>query len=372
MRVILDGKELDIRAIWLEDRDRGIVKMIDQRVLPWKLDFFVSRSSEDTAMAIERMIVRGAPTIGVTGAYGVYQAVLESINEREFIEVLEGKVKRIQQTRPTAVNLFNVTEKMFLEIKKRYEGGYSSREIIEVAYDLAERIADKEVEANRKIGEYGEKLIRDGSSILTHCNAGALAAVDIGTALAPIRTAYKKGKKLVVYVDETRPWLQGARLTAWELEMEGIPYYLISDNAAGYYMWRGEIDLVIVGADRITRGGDIANKIGTYKLAVVANENGIPFYVAAPLSTFDMRIQAGSEIPIEERSSDEILYVRGYDDDLMEVRRVLVSLKEAKVRNPVFDITPSKYVTGIITEFGVLKSERDIEEALSRYRIDHD
>ena len=366
MRVILNGKEMNIRAVWLEDREKGIVKMIDQRYLPWTIKFFVSRSSEDTAIAIERMIVRGAPTIGVTGAYGVYQAVLESINKKDFINVLRAKVKRLQETRPTAVNLFNVTERMLSAIIKGYESGKSSRELINMAAEMAEELAEREIEANRRIGEYGAELIPDKASILTHCNAGALAAVDIGTALAPIRVAYEKGKEVTVYVDETRPWLQGARLTAWELEMEGIPYYLISDNAAGYFMWRKEIDLVIVGADRITINGDVANKIGTYKLAVIAKENGVPFYVAAPLSTFDLKTRSGRDIPIEERERDEMIYVRGYDESSGDLRRVLVTLSNARVKNPVFDITPNKYITAIITEVGVLRSIDDIKRALDK------
>jgi len=366
MRIIVDGKEMDIRAVWLEDKEKGIVKMIDQRYLPWDLKFFVSRSSEETAIAIKKMIVRGAPTIGVTGAYGVYQAVIECVNERDFINALKAKVRVIQETRPTAVNLFNVTERMLSVIIREYERGVSKRELIDIAGDMAEKLAEKEVEANKRIGEYGEELIPNNSSILTHCNAGALAAVDIGTALAPIRVAYKRGKDIVVFVDETRPWLQGARLTAWELEMEGIPYYLISDNAAGYFMWRNEIDLVIVGADRITVNGDVANKIGTYKLAVIAKENGIPFYVAAPLSTFDLRIKSGDEIPIEERKGEEVLYVRGYDESLGDLRRVLVSLSNARVKNPVFDITPNRYITAIITEVGVLRSVDDIKKALDK------
>lgn len=368
MRVIVDGKEMNIRAVWLEDKEKGIVKMIDQRYLPWNLKFFISKSSKETAMAIKKMIVRGAPTIGVTGAYAVYQAVIECINERNFIDILKTKVKLIQKTRPTAVNLFNITERMLRIIIKEYERGTSKRELIKIVGNMAEKLAEMEIMANKKIGEYGEKLIPDGSFILTHCNAGALAAVDVGTALAPIRVAHRKGKSIVVYVDETRPWLQGARLTAWELEMESIPYYLISDNAAGYFMWKKEIDLVIVGADRITTSGDVANKIGTYKLAVIAKENGIPFYVAAPLSTFDPRIKSGDEIPIEERGRDEVLYIRGYDESSNDLRRVLVSLNNARVRNPVFDVTPNKYITAIITEVGILRNINDIKRALDRLK----
>lgn len=367
MRVIYEGKELDIPAIWLEDEKKGIVKMIDQRFLPWKLTFFESKSYRETAWAIKEMVVRGAPTIGITGAYGVFQATLESVNSGDFLKEVERKVIEIQRTRPTAVNLFNVTNAMLSIAKEKYSNGFVPREIVELLKNYAEEIARREVEANKRIGEFGEKLIEDGSKVLTHCNAGALAAVDFGTALAPIRIAHRNNKRITVYVDETRPWLQGARLTAWELEMEGIPYYIISDNAAGFLMWRKEIDLVIVGADRIARNGDVANKIGTYKLAVAAKENNIPFYVAAPLSSFDININEGREIPIEERGSEEIIYIRGYDEAKEEITKVRIAPEKARVRNPVFDITPMRYITGIITEVGILRTREDIERVLKEH-----
>ncbi len=367
MRVIYEGKELDIPAIWLEDEKKGIVKMIDQRFLPWKLTFFESKSYRETAWAIKEMVVRGAPTIGITGAYGVFQATLESVNSGDFLKEVERKVIEIQRTRPTAVNLFNVTNAMLSIVKEKYSNGFAPREIVELLKNYAEEIARREVEANKRIGEFGEKLIEDGSKVLTHCNAGALAAVDFGTALAPIRIAHRNNKRITVYVDETRPWLQGARLTAWELEMEGIPYYIISDNAAGFLMWRKEIDLVIVGADRIARNGDVANKIGTYKLAVAAKENNIPFYVAAPLSSFDININEGREIPIEERGSEEIIYIRGYDEAKEEITKVRIAPEKARVRNPVFDITPMRYITGIITEVGILRTREDIERVLKEH-----
>lgn len=367
LKVIYNGKILDIRAVWMEDKQKGIVKMIDQRLLPWKLTFFISTSYAETAWAIKHMVVRGAPTIGVTAAYGVYQAALriDQLDEYKFLGDLKNAVRELQKTRPTAVNLFNTTNEMLKKAEMLVNKGYTIKEIREQLGEHAEEIVNREVSANKRIGEFGETLIKDGYSILTHCNAGALAAVDYGTALAPIRFAHYKGKKIVVYVDETRPWLQGARLTAWELEMEGIPYYLISDNAAGYFMWRGDIDIIIVGADRITMNGDVANKIGTYKLAIIAKENGIPFYVAAPLSSFDPNIRSGEEIPIEERSPDEILYVRGELKN-GDIKKVLIAPKKAKVRNPVFDITPAKYITGYITEIGILRNSDDIREALKK------
>ena len=226
----------------------------------------------------------------------------------------------------------------------------------------AHEYIDSEIERNRRIGVHGEKLIKDGYRILTHCNAGALAAIDIGTATAPIYLAHQNGKRITVYITETRPWLQGARITAWEMSQQGIDNYVITDNAAGYLMWKGEIDLVIVGADRIALNGDVANKIGTYKLALAAHDNGIPFYVAAPTTTIDPKIETGREIPIEERSPDEVHYVRGETED-GEITRVRITPRKAKARNPVFDITPARLISGIITEKGIFKPS-EIKKAL--------
>ena len=366
MKVKIGKKILDIRAVWMEKN--FVVKMIDQRYLPWKVVFFESRSYLDTASAIKEMIVRGAPSIGVAGAYGLVQAANESINDKNFIESLKKKAEILEGARPTAVNLKNSIRYLLKLAENLFNEGVKPNKIVLELYEEAERIAEREIEANKKIGEIGEKLIKDGDKILTHCNTGALAAVDIGTALAPIRFAHMKGKRIFVYIDETRPRLQGANLTAWELENENIPYAIIADNAAGYFMWRKEIDLVIVGADRIALNGDVANKIGTYKLALAAYDNGIPFYVAAPLTTFDKNIKSGKEIPIEERSEEEILYIRGIDEN-GEVRKIRIGPKGAKARNPAFDITPAKYVTGIITEVGILKTPSDISNALKNFKI---
>ncbi len=326
MRIRVNDEAKEMRAVWFED---GIVKLIDQRKLPAKFEIFEAKTTEDVAYAIKEMVVRGAPAIGITAAYGMAQAALHKRDIHEAFEILHN-------TRPTAHDLFYALRTM----KEAIERG---EDPVKKAEDYASDIIGR----CEKIGEYGEKLIRDGYRILTHCNAGALAVGDWGTATAPIRKAHRNGKKIFVWVDETRPRLQGARLTAWEMVQEGIEHAVIADNAAGYFMRRGEVDMVIVGADRITKNGDVANKIGTYEKAVVAHENGIPFYVAAPISTFDFPLESGDEIPIEERREEEVLFCR-------ECR---IAPEESRARNPAFDVTPAKYITGIITEMGVFKPD---------------
>ena len=317
----INGK--DYRSLWFED---GRLIMIDQRKLPFELSFYEAKTLDDVVFAIKEMVVRGAPAIGCAAAYG-----LAMVSERE----LDLAIEKLSKTRPTAYDLFFALN----YVKEQVEMG---KDPLDAAEDYTNRI----VERCRKIGEYGERLIPDNARILTHCNAGALATVDYGTALSPMRVAKEKGKSMFVYVDETRPRMQGL-LTAWELKQEGIDHVLIPDNAAGYYMSRGEIDLVIVGADRIAKNGDFANKIGTYEKAVLAKENEIPFYVAAPLSTFDRSIERGDEIVIEERSEKEVREIRG--------AKVVPDWVE--VRNPSFDITPFRYVTAFITEYGIFKPD---------------
>ena len=317
----INGK--DYRSLWFED---GRLIMIDQRKLPFELSFYEAKTLDDVVFAIKEMVVRGAPAIGCAAAYG-----LAMVSERE----LDLAIEKLSKTRPTAYDLFFALN----YVKEQVEMG---KDPLDAAEDYTNRI----VERCRKIGEYGERLIPDNARILTHCNAGALATVDYGTALSPMRVAKEKGKGMFVYVDETRPRMQGL-LTAWELKQEGIDHVLIPDNAAGYYMSRGEIDLVIVGADRIAKNGDFANKIGTYEKAVLAKENEIPFYVAAPLSTFDRNIEGGDEIVIEERSEKEVREIRG--------AKVVPDWVE--VRNPSFDITPFRYVTAFITEYGIFKPD---------------
>ncbi len=327
MLVEIDGKLQDIRVIWYSD---GIVHMLDQRKIPERVEIFMARDYRDIAFAIKEMVVRGAPAIGVTAAYGMAQAKLQG---KELNEVFNA----LKNTRPTAYDLFYALSFM----KEKIENG-------EDPLKSSEEYADMIAEKARKIGEFGNTLIENNFKILTHCNAGALAVLDWGTALAPMRFAKRYGKKIFVWVDETRPRLQGARLTSWELKQEGIDHKIIADNAAGFLMKRGEVDMVIVGADRIALNGDFANKIGTYEKAVVARENRIPFYVAAPISTIDKSIKSGNEIPIEERSENEVLYAGS----------CRIAPEGVNAYNPAFDVTPNSYVTGFITEYGIIKPEK--------------
>jgi len=314
-------KGKDRRALWFED---GTIRFIDQRKLPYKLEIFTAKNVDDCVFAINEMIVRGAPAIGAAAAYGM---VLGKDNARKTAEIL-------RKTRPTAYDLFYAIDYMMNKIK-------NGEDVSNAANDYVEDIIDR----CRRIGENGEKLIKNGMKILTHCNAGALATVDYGTALSIFRIAHRKGKKIFIYIDETRPRLQGL-LTDWELEEEKIPHVVIADNAAGHFMRKGEIDIVITGADRIAKNGDFANKIGTYEKAVIAKENGIPFYVAAPISTFDKNIEDGSQIKIEERDRNE----------LARINKKTIMPKWTKVRNPAFDVTPARYVTGYITEEKIIEN----------------
>ncbi len=322
MRVVLpDGRVEEMRSVFWDD---GVV-MIDQRLLPSQFRLFRAETVEDVAFAIKDMVVRGAPAIGAAAAYGLALAAVRGEDLSRASEILGS-------TRPTAHDLFYALR----VVGERIEAGRDP-------VSAAEEYADSVVEKSRLIGVHGEPLIEDGARILTHCNAGALATLDWGTALAPIRMAHRGGREVFVFVDETRPKLQGARLTAWELLNEDIPHAVIADNAAGFYMWKGEIDMVIVGADRIASNGDFANKIGTYEKAVVAREHGIPFYVAAPISTFDFSLGSGREIPIEMRDEREVHFF-GECRTTPEGSRAL---------NPAFDVTPAELVTAYITEFGV-------------------
>lgn len=321
MRVKTSKGREDLRAIWMEG---AVVKAIDQRLLPRKLKVLTLKDYEEVAEAISNMTVRGAPAIGVAAAYGMALA-------QEAGADLSEAASALKATRPTAHDLFHAVDLM---LSKR-EGDLAKE---------SEMYAESIVSMCRTIGDHGATLLKDGARVLTHCNAGALATVDYGTALAPLRVAHRAGKKMFVYVDETRPRLQGAKLTAWELVNEGIDHAIIADNAAGHYLSRGLVDIVIVGADRIAANGDFANKIGTYEKAVLARESGVPFYVAAPASTFDLSLEDGSGIVIEERSEEEVLVVD-------ESR---IAPEGSKALNPAFDVTPAKYVTGFITENGII------------------
>ena len=332
------------RTIWMEGSS---VFMIEQNLLPFEFKIFEAKSYKETCIGISTMIVRGAGAIGAAAAYAMAQAFLEA-PENGFWEFLEKAKKDIEETRPTARNLFYAVDRVF-------EAGKIS---VENALAEAQKVADKDAEDSQKIGKFGSKLIKDGFNIETHCNAGWLAFVDHGTALSPIYYAHKQKKKVFVYVDETRPRSQGARLTAWELKNENVPHVIIPDNAGAFLMSQGKVDMMIVGADRIAANGDVANKIGTLEKAIVAKEYGIPFYVAAPTSTFDLDCKSGKEIIIENRSQDEVLYQTGINEN-GEKQKVLVCSPGSDAINPAFDVTDAKYITGIITEKGIIKPDAD-------------
>jgi len=324
----------------------GVV-MIDQTRLPLSEEYVTCRSYQEVAKAIRDMIIRGAPAIGVAAvmgvALGVQQAAPENL-DAEFDAICEA----LAATRPTAVNLFWGIDRM-----KRVYAGLRGRPIDEIRAALIREaclVREEDIAINRAIGGHGAPLIPDGKTVLTHCNAGALATAGYGTALGVIRAARESGKQIDVFADETRPFLQGARLTVWELQQDGIPTTLITDNMAGHFMKAGRIGCVVVGADRIAANGDVANKVGTYSVAVLAKENGVPFYVAAPISTLDLTLASGDQIPIEERSAAEVTHVFGHP----------VAPAGTAVKNPAFDVTPARYVSGIITEKGVARAPYEI------------
>jgi methylthioribose-1-phosphate isomerase len=322
------------------------VVMIDQRLLPGKEVYRQYRDYRSVAKAITDMVVRGAPAIGVAAAMGVALGAL-GIKEKDrlrFDARLEKVLAFMAKARPTAVNLFWAVDRMRRVASK--DRALTVPEIKKRLVKEAKRVYEEDIEINRLIGRRGARLIKDNSTVLTHCNAGALATAGYGTALGVIRGAVEAGKKVRVFADETRPFLQGARLTAWELRKDSIDVTLITDNMAGYMMKKGLIDFVVVGADRIASNGDTANKIGTYSVAILARAHSIPFYVAAPLSTIDMKIRTGADIPIEERSGKEVTHVHG--------KRV--APEGVRVKNPAFDVTPSSLISAIITEKGVVKS----------------
>jgi len=326
------------------------VYMIDQRLLPLEEKFIQHSSYQEVAKSIKDMVIRGAPAIGVAAAMGIALGVREMTGEQADETAFKQIIETISSTRPTAVNLFWAVARM-TKVFHQY-----SRDLPLLKKKMKEEalIIDKEdVEINKKIGANGEKLLKSGQTILTHCNAGALATAGYGTALGVIRAAVANNKKITVVADETRPYLQGARLTVWELQQDNIPVKLITDNMAGYMMSKGLIDAVVVGADRIAGNGDAANKIGTYSVAVLANYHHIPFYVAAPISTIDFSIQSGEQIPIEERDKEEVL----------NFRNQRIARPETDVYNPAFDVTPHHLITAIITEKKVLYP--DFKSAIS-------
>lgn len=331
----------------LEWTDSGVV-MIDQRRLPMEELYPVFGTYEEVAWAIKEMVVRGAPAIGVAAAMGIALGARDA--KADDAETFEQSFKRICDvlgaTRPTAVNLFWAIERM----RKLYEtlkgAGAPLAEIRHQLIEEAKRMHAEDIAANQAMGRHGAELIPDGATVLTHCNAGALATAGYGTALGVIRAAVEAGKRVAVFADETRPFLQGARLTAWELHKDAIPVTLITDNMAGHFMKAGRIDCIVVGADRIAANGDVANKIGTYSVAVLAKENNIPFYVAAPLSTLDLNMSSGDHIPIEERTPLEVTHVK----------EIQLAPTGIQIANPAFDVTPNRYVAAIITECGVARA----------------
>ena len=337
------------RTLW---REGGTVRMIDQSLLPFQFVIFDAADHTVTARAIRDMVTRGAGAIGTAGGHGLAQAALEApASPQGFRDYLEAAAALLRSTRPTAQNLFYAVDRVLAAALRPLPDVAGARQ---AACAAADALAEEDVEAGRLIGAAGAPLIKDGARVLTHCNAGWLAFTDWGTALSPIYHAKRDGKRVFVWVDETRPRLQGARLTAWELAGEGIDFRVIPDNAAGHFMKRGDVDLAIVGSDRIAANGDVANKIGTYEKAVLARECGVPFYVAAPTSTIDFSCPNGDAIPIEERGEEEVLTASGPDAGGV-IRTVRIATPGARACNPAFDVTPAALVAGIITEKGIVK-----------------
>lgn len=331
----------------LEWTENGVV-MIDQRKLPGEELYPVFKTYQEVAQAIRDMVVRGAPAIGVAAAMGVALGAkqIQTDSAQEFEQQFGEICGTLASTRPTAVNLFWAIERMKRVFRQHIETG-DLQKVKQALEAEAVQMHAEDIALNRRMGSFGAGLL--GERVLTHCNAGALATAGYGTALGVIRAAVEQGKKIHVFADETRPFLQGARLTAWELQKDNIPVTLITDNMAGYFMQQGKIDCVVVGADRIAANGDVANKIGTYSVAVLAKENHIPFYVAAPISTLDLSLPSGQHIPIEQRSSREVTHIQ----------QSAIAPEGVRVANPAFDVTPNRYVTAIITERGVAKAPYD-------------
>ena len=325
--------------------DDGAVKMIDQRALPWELDFVRLETVEAVAESIRDMTVRGAPAIGAAAGFGMALAARQSKADdiEAIIADLRASGDLLKAARPTAVNLAWAVDKL-LQIAASGEFN-NPEDLRDVLLSAAQQIADDDVATNSRMGAHGAALVKDGTTVLHHCNTGALATVDYGTALGVVRAAFEGGKTIHVLLDETRPRLQGSRLSAWELEQLGVSYDIIPDTAAGYYMGKGEVDVILVGADRIAANGDFANKIGTYQLAILAQAHGIPFYTVAPTSTIDLSLSSGEHIPIEERDPAEV--TTPYGNPIVPAR--------FKARNPAFDVTPHRYLSGIVTENGIAR-----------------
>jgi len=354
LKVRVGSTSQNYHSLWWDSKKQTL-NLIDQRKLPFVFEIYQAKKVQEVCSAIKEMVVRGAPLIGVTAAYGLVLAA-KKYRGSSFTglqkEVSHAKAL-LEQTRPTAVDLFNCLEIMTATLLP----DQSVEENIQLLEKQAQNLLELTLEECKKIGIIGQEIFTtEINNVLTYCNAGALATIDYGTALAPIREAHNRGKEIKVFVPETRPRLQGGRLTAWELAQEGIPHQIITDNAIGYFMRKGEIDVVLVGADRIALNGDIANKIGTFMVSVLAKELGVPFYVAAPFSTFDNQRETGKEIPIEERAGAEVRTVLCVENaqDQKPQRRIIHNLTSPN-RNPAFDITPAENISGIITAGGILK-----------------
>ncbi len=364
--MLIQGKHY--HTIW--ENTRGDVQIIDQRFLPFELQTPQLKNAEDTFKAIKEMWVRGAPLIGVTAAYGMYLEAKQNTGMKmpELINHMEETAKELLTARPTAINLKYALNLCLQEIsiEKHTTGVEISQHLLETARNLKKQ----EIKNSREIGFHGVELIEEIArrkkgtvNILTHCNAGWLACIDYGTATAPIYEAQKRGIDVHVWVDETRPRNQGARLTLFELEEQGIPCSLIADNTGGLLMQKGMVDLCIVGSDRTTANGDVANKIGTYLKALAAKDNGIPFYVALPQSSFDLSLKSGREIPIEERSEEEVTHIEGLVDN--KIKKLRITMENTRAKNYGFDITPARLVTKLITEKGICTpNEQEIRKTL--------
>ena len=340
-----------MRTVFWENNE---LKMIDQRILPARFEVISYRAHKDVAFAITDMVVRGAPAIGAAAAFGLALAGYESDSTSTdgLLVDLQTAAAVLKSARPTAVNLAWAVDRL-MNVAKSITG--SPTDLRVAVLNEAQKLADEDVEINKRMAEHGAALIDDGDTIIHHCNTGALATVDWGTALGVIRTAHEQGKRIHVLVDETRPRLQGARLTAWELEQYGIPYEIISDNMSGYFLKAGQAQKVFFGADRVAANGDVANKIGTYMLALAAFENGIPAYSVVPTSTIDLSLAHGGLIPIEERNTDEVLGIQFHGEP--------IAPKNARARNPAFDVTPNRLLSGIVTENGVVYPPFDVNFA---------
>ncbi len=337
-----------MRTVFWENNE---LKMIDQRILPARFEIVSYRSHKEVAFAITDMVVRGAPAIGAAAAFGLALAGYESASTSTegLLADLGAASAVLKASRPTAVNLAWAVDRL-MKAARSLKG--SADDLRTAVLDEAQKLADEDVEINKRMAEHGAALIEDGDTIIHHCNTGALATVDWGTALGVIRTAHEQGKHIHVLVDETRPRLQGARLTAWELEQYGIPYEIISDNMSGYFLKAGRAQKVFFGADRVAANGDVANKIGSYMLALAAHDNNVPVYSVVPTSTVDLSLAHGDLIPIEERNMDEVLGIQFHGEP--------VAPKNAKARNPAFDVTPNRLLSGIVTENGVVYPPFDI------------